>query len=239
MPIRNAFDSMATETTLAALKAVADNLLTTAQALQTTVQALNGKTVTVDTGNVAVSNLPVVQAVSATALPLPTGAATEATLAALNSKTTTVDTSNVTLANVTAALPLPTGAATEATLAALNSKAVAMNTNNVTLANVTAALPLPTGASTEASVAAIGQLNDTLLHALDRIFNNMPRLTSGKRLPVSVVNNLENDQSSPWFGMNVASVGDPISGRQVQRMFEPWNFADMAAARLYQNIVVS
>lgn len=86
----------ATQTTLAALKTVADNLLTTAQAIQAAADALNGKTVAVNTasigGAVSVSNFPGTQPVSgpltdaqlrAAALPVSSSALTDAQLRAV------------------------------------------------------------------------------------------------------------------------------------------------------------
>lgn len=67
------------------------------------------------TGNMG-KTLP--QNITATTLPLPTGAATEATLSALNGKVTAVDTGNVTVTSSA----LPTGAATETTLSAISAK---------------------------------------------------------------------------------------------------------------------
>lgn len=78
-------------------------------------------------GSVSVSNFPAIQAISATSLPLPTGAATSAnqlteiaSLASIDSKITTtvngikVDGSAVTQPVSAASLPLPAGAATAA-----------------------------------------------------------------------------------------------------------------------------
>lgn len=85
--------------------------------------------------------------VSATSLPLPTGAATESTLSTLNGKVTTVDTGNVTVASSA----LPTGAATETTLSALNTKVTAVDTGNVTVSSSA----LPTGAATETTLSTL------------------------------------------------------------------------------------
>lgn len=96
------------------------------------------------TGNLG-RTLP--QNISATSLPLPTGAATEATLSSLNGKVTAVDTGNVTVA----ASALPTGASTEATLSSLNGKVTVVDTGNVTVS----ASALPTGAATEATISSL------------------------------------------------------------------------------------
>lgn len=122
---------------------------------------------------VQVANLPDTQPVSATALPLPTGAATEATAAALLTAAQAIKTAAETLAgrtintgavSGTVALDGPTLAALEAisadtglaqplTDAQLRASAVPVSA---------AALPLPTGAATEATLAAVQTLLATL-----------------------------------------------------------------------------
>lgn len=96
------------------------------------------------TGNLG-RTLP--QNISASSLPLPTGAATEATLSALNTKVTAVNTGNVTVSSSA----LPTGAATESTLSSLDSKVTAVNTGNVTITSSA----LPTGAATESTLSTL------------------------------------------------------------------------------------
>lgn len=103
------------------------------------------------------------QPISASSLPLPTGAATEATLSSLNGKVTACDTGAVT---ISAALPagtnnigdvdiassvLPTGAATEVTLASIDGKITACNTGNVTIG---AALPAGTNNIGDVDIAS-------------------------------------------------------------------------------------
>ena len=122
---------------------------------------------------VQVANLPGTQPVSATALPLPTGAATETTAAALLAAAQAIKTAAETLAgrtintgavSGTVALDGPTLAALEAisadtglaqplTDAQLRASAVPVSA---------AALPLPTGAATEATLAAVQTLLTTL-----------------------------------------------------------------------------
>ena len=122
---------------------------------------------------VQVANLPDTQPVSATALPLPTGAATEVTAAALLAAAQAIKTAAETLAgrtintgavSGTVALDGPTLAALEAisadtglaqplTDAQLRASAVPVSA---------AALPLPTGAATEATLAAVQTLLTTL-----------------------------------------------------------------------------
>lgn len=122
---------------------------------------------------VQVANLPDTQPVSATALPLPTGAATEVTAAALLAAAEAIKAAAETLAgrtintgavSGTVALDGPTLAALEAisadtglaqplTDAQLRASAVPVSA---------AALPLPTGAATEATLAAVQALLATL-----------------------------------------------------------------------------
>ena len=128
---------------------------------------------------VQVANLPDTQPVSATALPLPTGAATEATAAALLTAAQAIKTAAENLAgrtintgavSGTVALDGPTLAALEAisadtglaqplTDAQLRASAVPVSA---------AALPLPTGAATEATLAAV----QTLIAALNATIGN-------------------------------------------------------------------
>lgn len=81
---------------------------------EATLSTLNGKVTTCNTGaiagTVAVSNFPATQAVSAVALPLPSGAATEATLAAIGKPSTLIITAkSVVNTTVTATLPAVAG----------------------------------------------------------------------------------------------------------------------------------
>lgn len=120
--------------------------------------------------------------VSASSLPLPTGAATETTLAAASAKfpatlgqKTMASSMAVTLASdqsavpiSAASLPLPTGAATESTLSGMSAKlpaslgakttanSVAVNiASDQTVPVSAASLPLPTGAATEATLSGL------------------------------------------------------------------------------------
>jgi hypothetical protein len=128
--------------------------------------------------------------VSASSLPLPTGAATEATLSAINTKVPSnltvsatrllVDNSGVVQPVSASSLPLPTGAATETTLSALNTKVTAVNTGAV----VVSSSVLPTGASTSAlQTSGNGSLSsiDGKLPALvgGRVVVDLPNQASG------------------------------------------------------------
>tara|TARA_R110000772_G_scaffold4155_2_gene14650 strand:- start:80 stop:1444 length:1365 start_codon:yes stop_codon:yes gene_type:complete len=150
-------------------------------ALDITLSALNAKVTTCDTGavagTVAVSSVSGNVAITAAALPLPSGAASETTLSALNGKVVACDTGAVAgtvavsgvsgnVAITAVSLPLPTGAASETTLSALNGKVVACDTGNISgnvavssvsgnVAITAVALPLPSGAASETTLSAL------------------------------------------------------------------------------------
>lgn len=128
---------------------------------------------------VQVANLPDTQPVSATALPLPTGAATEATAAALLTAAQAIKTAAENLAgrtintgavSGTVALDGPTLAALEA-ISADTGLAQPLTDTQLRASAVpvsAAALPLPTGAATEATLAAV----QTLIAALNATIGN-------------------------------------------------------------------
>jgi len=90
------------------------------------------------------------------------------------------------------------------------------------------------------TLAAIQDLNDTMLTLLSAMLKKMPRLTTGDRLAAALVSLADYDTNGPYYGITVSGVGDPNgSSRYIYRMFEPWNFSDMGAARLYAQILVS
>lgn len=128
---------------------------------------------------VDIGNLPETQPVSATALPLPTGAATEVTAAALLTAAQAIKTAAETLAgrtintgavSGTVALDGPTLAALEA-ISADTGLAQPLTDTQLRASAVpvsAAALPLPTGAATEATLAAV----QTLIAALNATIGN-------------------------------------------------------------------
>lgn len=128
---------------------------------------------------VQVANLPDTQPVSATALPLPTGAATETTAAALLTAAQAIKTAAETLAgrtintgavSGTVALDGPTLAALEA-ISADTGLAQPLTDTQLRASAVpvsAATLPLPTGAATEATLAAV----QTLIAALNATIGN-------------------------------------------------------------------
>ena len=99
--------------------------------------------------------------------------------------------------------------------------------------------PVPVGDATLADLQnSILALNETMTYLLGAMLEKMPRLDSADRLVARMVVNGENDISSPYAGIAVNSVGNPSTGAQFWRTFEPWNFSDAGAARIYQQIQV-
>jgi len=140
--------TLATELTVASVDAKLDNLATeiTAQNIETALNSIDGFVNSIDfktpsTGQKSMSSSsPVVIAsdqssipISASSLPLPTGAATETTQLNTVAELSTISTK---LDNL----------ATEATLSSLNSKVAVVDTDSVTIVSSA----LPTGAATEA-----------------------------------------------------------------------------------------
>ncbi|WP_374691898.1 hypothetical protein [Accumulibacter sp.] len=91
----------------------------------------------------------------------------------------------------------------------------------------------------QATLAAVQELNDTMVTLLSAMLKKMPRLTTGERLAAALVTTNDYDPSSAYHLLNVSTVVDGAGARLVYRMFEPWNFSDTAAARLYTQILVS
>jgi hypothetical protein len=83
------------------------------------------------------------------------------------------------------------------------------------------------------------ELNETMTYFLGAMLEKMPRLDAGDRLMARVVLNGENDLNSAYGGVALNSVGNPSTGAQFMRTFEPWNFSDAGAARIYQQIQVT
>lgn len=169
----------------------------------TSLASIDSKTATLVSGRVPVDGSAVTQPVSATTLPLPTGAATSAkqdtgntSLASLDTKSPAlvsgripVDGSAVTQPISATALPLPTGAATDATLGSINTKIpvqgqalmasstpVVIASNQSAVSVSAASLPLPSGAST----SALQTTGNTSLSSID---SKTATLVSG-RVPV-------------------------------------------------------
>lgn len=128
-PVTGAPADRATETTLAALKAVADTLATAAAAIQSAVEALDAKATAIDTGAIAgtvsldgatLAALETVNANTGLAQPL-TDAQLRASAVPVSGPLTDTQLRAAEVPVSAAALPLPAGAATETTLAAISA----------------------------------------------------------------------------------------------------------------------
>jgi hypothetical protein len=177
----------------------------------------------------------------------PLDLATNATLVALSVAVATLNTA---------------AAAIQAAAEAINSKVTAVNTGaiagtvaldaeslaameTITVANFpdiqdVAVNNLPAAISSvaqDATVQAINDLNDTMLGILSAMFEKMPRLDKTDR--VSVDFSEMGIGGTPYGESYVNGVSNPKLGQGFYRLFEPWNFSDAGAARLYQQINVS
>jgi hypothetical protein len=127
-------------------------------------------------GTVAVSGVTGTVAVSATALPLPSGAATENTLNALNLKVTACDTGSIAGTVAVSSLPSITGT-------------VAVSSVGGTVAVSATALPLPSGASTETTLSALNTKvtkgNDATLIEAQQVGSYAVNESSGLFQPLS------------------------------------------------------
>jgi hypothetical protein len=102
------------------------------------------------------------------------------------------------------------------------------------------ATPIPVADTPLADLqASIQALNETMLFMLSAMLEKMPRLDSADRLIARVVVGGENELNSAYGGVYVNGVGNSVTGQQVLRMFEPWNFSDAGCVRIYQQIQVS
>jgi uncharacterized membrane protein len=160
----------ATQTTLAALLTKIEATLAVQDATAET-RLASIITLLEGTRSTTVANFPATQPVSATALPLPTGAATQGTLASVLTKIeatlavqdTTAETKLTAIATLlegtlkisATALPLPAGAATQATLAALLAKVE----ETLTVQDTTTEAKLATIAGLLGSTLAVGVTN--------------------------------------------------------------------------------
>ena len=105
---------------------------------------------------------------------------------------------------------------------------------------LSSANPMPTSdVSLKELQGSILALTETMTYLLSAMLEKMPRLDPADRLIARVVTNGENDLTSPYGGIFVNGVGNPSTGVQFMRTFEPWNFSDAGAARIYQQIQVT
>lgn len=137
-----------------------------------------------------------------------------------------VETQAVALVNPDTGLPIPVATvdAVQALLTDAQLRAAPVSVADVTVADL------------QSSIQA---LNDTMLFMLSAMLEKMPRLDSSDRLIARVVVGGENDLNSAYGGIFLNGVGNSITGQQVFRMMEPWNFSDAGAARIYQQIQVT
>lgn len=184
-------NKVATETTLAAIKAKTDNLDV----------LLSTRTGSGDT-----------QPITATTLPLPTGASTSSlqttgnnSLSSIDGKTPALSSGKVPVTDPTS-LPLPTGASTSSNQTTANNSLASIDTKTPTLSSgkvpVTdpTTLPLPSGASTSANQTStntkLDQLHTDLTAATPTGTNSIGQVTAnaGTNLNTSALN-LETTQA--------------------------------------------
>jgi len=91
----------------------------------------------------------------------------------------------------------------------------------------------------QATLAAVEELTETMVTLLSAMLKKMPRLTSGERLAATLVAASSDAEPTGYYTMNSSWTSDASRSVQYARMFEPWNFSDMGAARLYSQILVS
>lgn len=106
-----------------------------------------------------------------------------------------------------------------------------------TATQVSSSDPLPTiDAGSQAVLQAVNNLNDTMLYMMTAMLDKMPRLSREDRLVVELG---ESGLTSQYTQQIVNAVTNRYTGYVYDRLFEPWNFADMGSTRIYQQIIVS
>jgi len=213
-----------TELTLAGLKTVVENL-------KTVIDTLNGKITEVNTNAVTVTN-PTALGLTNTELrsaplDLPTGASTESTLSALktaidslNAKVTAVNTGAVTVTN-----PTPAGL-TNTELRASEIPVADIITQSILydMANVT---------------DAIKDMSDSMLYMQSAILEKMGRLDRFDRMTVQVSDSGGNEINSPYYGVSLNFAGESSGGRSYSRIFEPFQFSNVGANHLYNQLTIT
>ena len=238
-----------TEATLAALKSAID-------ALSATVTALNAKVAACDTDNIAgvvLANTGLAQPLTdsqlrAAAVPVTTGLSQPLTDTQLRAAAVPVDTSlsqPLTDAQLRAtAVPVNTSLAQPLTDAQLRATAVPVSTGlNQPLTDAQLrADPVPTtDAATQAIVQAIAEMSEGVQMALIALLDKTPLPTKSDAVRSACYgdDNAGTLLGSAWHVMGINATSNPNTGAQYYRTMEPWHFADMGAARLYSNIIVS
>lgn len=224
-----------TEATLAAIKAKTDNLdvaLSTRAITGLTDAQLRATPVTVSG-----TFYPATQPISATSLPLPTGAATESTLSALNTKIPSSPAAEHTTAGSPSSARLSDGSAfydaakTGQLPSALVGGRLSVDGSGVTQPISASSLPLPTGAATETTLAsintktpAVGQAtmaasspvviasNQTVIPVSD----NAGSLTvDSPQLPASLVGSRLDINNGAWLGSTAPTVGQKTMANSI------------------------
>lgn len=111
-----------------------------------------------------------------------------------------------------------------------------------TLRDVDAANPLPASdALAQATLAEMRDLNVNLQYMMSAMLSKMPLINKSGRMRVIVAASETSDAelNSQYGGVSSNLVGEANTGRQYSRIYEPWNFCDMGATRLYDRINVS
>lgn len=147
----------AKETTALAILAAVDGV-------ESSLTSIDNKNPTLVSGRVPVDGSGVTQPVSATSLPLPTGAATETSLSSLNGKVVAVNTGAV----VVSSSVLPAGASTSANQVTSNSSLASIDTKTPALGQALAAGSTPvvlTAAQVSTLTPQTNALTDTQLRA--------------------------------------------------------------------------
>lgn len=179
--------------------------------------------------SVTVSNLPATQAVSATSLPLPSGASTEATLAQLKTVTDTM---------LTAIQAMQTA------IESLNTKTTSVNTgsvagtvavsnftdNGLTDSQLRASAVSTTDATSQAILEEMRSISENLLYFTQTTVGNMARTDSSKRLEVSM-----QTTNAGYSNIHLNAIGS-TSGASISLLGMPYNLSNSASSFIYDQI---
>lgn len=166
--------------------------------------------------------------------PLPSGASTELTLAGLKTVVENLKT----------------------VIDTLNGKITEVNTNAVTVTNPTAlgltntelrASEIPVADIITQSILydmanvtdAIKDMSDSMLYMQSSILEKMGRLDRFDRLTVQVSDSSGNEINSPYYGVSLNFAGESSGGRSYSRIFEPFQFSNVGANHLYNQLTIT
>jgi hypothetical protein len=189
----------------------------TTQAISGSVSISNFPATQPVSGTVSIGNFPSTQAISASSLPLPTGAATETTLASLNGKLPSALAGDRLKVDVA----FPANQTVSGTVSVGNFPATQTISGSVSVSNFpatqpisAASLPLPSGAATESTLASLNGKIPTALtsqgglnvggSALDIVARNPTQI---KRAPISVAASGDNPVIAGVTGQKVKVLG--------------------------------